>query len=293
MIRIKVPATTANIGPCFDSCGIAVNLYNYFEFDYADKLIITGCDEAYANEDNLVYTSYKAVFEYLNKPLINVSINISGDIPVSRGLGSSSTCIVGGVMGANALLNYPLSEQEVFELCTKIEGHPDNVAPALFGGLIASMMHKNKPYSLAYKVDKSIKLCALIPDFELKTSLARSVLPSSVAYRDAVSNVAYTAISLKAWEEKNYELLKIALKDHLHQPYRSKLIDEYDEVINICEECGYVAAFISGAGPTIMTIYEDDSFISKMEEAVSSLKNKWKVQPLSIEMNGATKGDEK
>ncbi|MBR3840998.1 MAG: homoserine kinase [Erysipelotrichales bacterium] len=287
MIRIEVPATTANIGPCFDTCGIALNIYNSFSFEYADTLLIEGCDEAYANENNLVFTSYKHVFDYLKLPLRNVHIIIQANVPVSRGLGSSSTCIIGGVLGANALLDYPLSKDEIFMLCTEIEGHPDNIAPALFGGLTASLMTDGKPYNVNYDINKDFKFCACIPNFELKTSLARSVLPKEVTYHDAIYNVSRAAVSLKCWETKDYELLSIALDDTLHQPYRSKLIDEYDEIMELSKKAGAIASFISGAGPTIMTIYDNDDYVDTLKSFVKDLHNTWTIMPLKVELNGA------
>lgn len=287
MIRIEVPATTANIGPCFDTCGIALQLYNVFYFEFADTLTIEGCDEAYANENNLVYQSYKAVFDYLKLPLRNVHIRIEANIPVSRGLGSSSTCIIGGVMGANTLLNYPLNEDEIFQLCTKIEGHPDNVAPALFGGLTASMMQDNTAYTVNYDIANDFKFLACIPDFELSTAMARSALPKTIDFKDAVFNISRTAVSLKCWETKNYELLRLSLTDVLHQPYRGKLINEYDSIITLINQSGAEASFISGAGPTIMTIYEDDSYIERLSKNISTLQNNWRLLPLQIEMKGA------
>ena len=287
MIRIEVPATTANIGPCFDTCGIALNIYNSFTFEYSDTLLIDGCDEAYANEDNLVFTSYKRVFDYLKLPLRNVHITIQADIPVSRGLGSSSTCIIGGVLGANALLGNPLSKDEIFMLCTEIEGHPDNIAPALFGGLTASLMMNDKPFNVNYDIHKDFKFCACIPNFELKTSLARSVLPTNIDYHDAIFNISRAAVALKCWETKDYNLLSYALEDRLHQPYRSKLIDEFEDIIKLSKTAGSKASFISGAGPTIMTIYEDDSYIATLTSLVKDLKNEWTILPLQVELNGA------
>ena len=242
---------------------------------------------AYANENNLVYQSYKAVFDYLKLPLRNVHIQIDANIPVSRGLGSSSTCIIGGVMGANALLNYPLNADEIFQLCTKIEGHPDNVAPALFGGLTASMMQDEKAYTINYDIADDFKFLACIPDFELSTAMARSALPKTIAFTDAVFNISRAAISLKCWETKNYELLRLSLTDVLHQPYRGKLINEYDSIITLINQSGAEANFISGAGPTIMTIYEDDSYIERLSKNISTLQNNWRLLPLQIEMKGA------
>ncbi len=287
MIRIEVPATTANIGPCFDSAGIAFNLCNVFYFEACNHLEIEGCDDAYKNEDNLVFVAYKSVFEYAHRELIYPSIKIETHVPVSRGLGSSSTCIIGGVLGANAMLGNPLTHEELFELCTNIEGHPDNVAPALFGGLTASMMVNQKPVSVRYEIHKSLKFAALIPDFELRTSLARSVLPKTIDFADAVFNISRAALSLRAFELGDTKLLQQSLDDHLHQPYRAKLIDEYEHVVALAKEQGALATFISGAGPTIMTLYEDDTYPKMLEKALAACTNKWCVVPLVVDEQGA------
>ena len=140
MIKITVPATTANIGCGFDSLGMALSLYSTFTFDQNDKFVITGCPEKYQNEDNLVITSYKKVFHKLNKEIIPVKLHIESQIPVSRGLGSSASCIVAGIWAANCILNHPLTKEECLTIATEIEGHPDNVAPAIYGNLCASFM---------------------------------------------------------------------------------------------------------------------------------------------------------
>lgn len=293
MITIEVPATTANIGPCFDTAGIAFTLCNRFSFERSESLQIQGCEEAYQNEDNLVFVAYKKVFDYLHKDIIYPSITIETNVPVSRGLGSSSTCIVGGVLGANAILEYPLSNDEIFALCTEIEGHPDNVAPALFGGLTVSMMEDDKPISVSYDIHKSLKFCALIPNFELRTSLARSVLPKTVEFKDAIFNISRVAISLKAWELGDKELLRKSLQDCLHQPYRSELIDEYEQVVTAASNSGAITTFISGAGPTIMSLYEDDAYINRIREAVSGFHNTWTILPLQVDYEGALRRNER
>ena len=290
-IRIEVPATTANLGPCFDTCGIAFQLFNYFTFFPSDKLIIEGCEEKYANESNLVYQSFQSVYEYLHKKTPPIHIVIEANVPVSRGLGSSSTCIVGGILGANKMLGNILSDDEILMLCTKMEGHPDNVAPCLFGGLVASLLEDTAIFHASYPLHKDLRFCAFIPDFELSTSLARSVLPHNISLHDCVTNIAHATLSIKAWETKNYPMLKTCLQDYIHTPYRSKLIHEYDEIHALCDKYAK-AFFISGAGPTLMGIYEDKSFIEIMKKEVEKLHYSWKVLPLEVDYLGAIKRNE-
>ncbi|MEG0823732.1 MAG: homoserine kinase [Erysipelotrichaceae bacterium] len=231
MVTIKVPATSANIGPGFDSLGIALNLYATYSFEeLSTGLVIEGCEERFQNENNLIYVAYKLTMDYLKLPIKGLKLCVSTDVPVSRGLGSSATCVVGGILGANAIANYPLTKEEVLMLATKLEGHPDNVAPAIYGGLTASLMFNDQPYSIKYDISKELHFFAMIPDFETKTSDARKVLPTSVSYHDAIHNASHVAVLMKALETANSELIKLSLDDCLHEPYRKSLIKGYDEV---------------------------------------------------------------
>lgn len=288
MITIKVPATSANLGPGFDSLGIAFKLYSYFTFKKIEHGIrILGCEERYQNENNLVYTSFKKTLEILKYNISGVEITIKSDIPVSRGLGSSAACIVGGVMGANILAGNPLSKDEVFKICNEIEGHPDNIAPAIYGGLTASMVEDGVPYTISYSVNENLFFCAIVPDFKLSTAEARAVLPQEVPYKDAVYNVSRTAVLLKALENGNEFLIKKALSDRLHEIYRNPLISEYEKVRDICEKSGNIALFISGAGPTLMNIAGSRDFQWKIEYEIKNLKNNWTIRPLEVDTKGA------
>ena len=288
MIKVKVPATSANIGPGFDTLGVAFNLYNTYSFEETDRaLIIEGCEEIYQNKDNLVYKAFIETANHLGIKAKGLKINMDTHIPVSRGLGSSSSCIVGGVYGANYLLNGKLSQAEMFEIAAKIEGHPDNVAPAVFGGLTASFMDNGKPYSVRYKIDHRVLFCSLIPNFETSTREARKLLPGQIKYSDAIYNLSRVAVLLKALETGDFELIGYAIQDKLHQPYRKKLIHEYDEVQNICIENGSKAFFISGAGPTLMNIIENDDFVDKIKDKLNRLNYKWQAKILNVDENGA------
>lgn len=290
MITVRVPATTANIGPGFDTLGIAFKLYAYFSFKIMENGVkIKGCDEKYKNESNLVYTSFKKTLEILNYKITGVEIDIKSDIPESRGLGSSAACIVGGVMGANILAGSPLSKDEVFKIANEIEGHPDNIAPAIYGGLRASLVEDEIPYSVRYDIDEKLCFYALIPDFELSTSEARKVLPKMIPYKDAIYNVSRVSVLLKALEKGDEELIKKALEDKLHQQYRSSLIDEYERVKEICEKYGNVGFFISGAGPTLMNLSKDTNFELKIKNEIIGLKNRWEIKCLKTDKEGVVR----
>ena len=288
MITVRVPATSANLGSGFDCFGMALSLYANVSFEKLDSgLVIEGCPEEFRNAQNLVYIAYQATLKQLGLELEGVKIFLDSSIPIARGLGSSAALLVAGVMGANAMHGSPLSKQACFTLCTTLEGHPDNVAPAIFGGCVASVLNHQVPIAVPFNVHPSLKILALIPDFQLSTKQARDVLPMSVSITDAVFNLSRTAILGKALESGDHELLRIASKDKIHQPYRKYLIPDYDAIVSLCKSNGTIAIFLSGAGPTMLCLYADDSFADKMKTSLVNLKAKWELLPLEIDMHGA------
>ncbi|MDY0235601.1 MAG: homoserine kinase [Gudongella sp.] len=246
MIQINVPATSANLGAGFDTLGIALNRYNKFYIKEIEKV-------DFINE-NLVYKSYRKVFEILDKPIVEVEIIIDTDIPLSRGLGSSAACIVGGVMGANEILGNLLSKEEILEISTMIETHPDNVAPAIYGGMVTSVMEGDKVYYCQIPIKNKLEFIALVPDFKLSTKMARGVLPEIIPYKDGVFNVGRVGLLLGALTTGRDDLLKHAFKDKLHQPYRGDLIPGFNEIMDFANYSGALGCYLSGAGPTIMCI---------------------------------------
>ncbi|WIF96135.1 homoserine kinase [Caminicella sporogenes] len=289
MIKVRVPATTANVGPGFDCLGIALNLYNNFYFEEIEEgLKIEGTDREFQNEDNLVFQSMKKTFDKIGYKYKGIKILIEDNIPISRGLGSSAACIVGGVVGANRLAGDVLSKEELLKIATEIEGHPDNVAPALFGGMTAAIYENGKVYFSKINITEGLKFYALVPNFRLSTEKARSVLPQNIPYKDGVYNVGRTALLISSLVNGEFHLLREACKDKLHQNYRGKLIDDYDEIIKICEDIGVVGVFLSGAGPTIMALDKEGVYIKeKFEREFSRLNATWKVYELSIDFYGA------
>lgn len=289
MIKVKVPATSANLGPGFDALGLSLNLYNTFIFQEIEKgLEIIGGDKAFANEKNLVYRGMLKTFERVGYSPKGIKIHMELQIPISRGLGSSAACILGGVVGANYLAGDPLSKEEILELATEIEGHPDNIAPAFLGGLVVSIMEGKKVIYDKVKVQNGIKFVALIPNFTLSTAEARRVLPKDIPYGDGVHNISRVALLLSALSNGSFELLKYAVKDTLHQPYRGRLIPNYFNIVSKSEALGCLGVYLSGAGPTIMTIiHEDDnSFIQEIKNYLKSLDNTWSIKELQIDLAG-------
>ena len=287
---VRVPATTANLGPGFDSVGCAFTLYNTLTFSLCGEgLTFSGCDEKYANEDNLAYVAFKDVYTYLKKdiPCVNVSFD-EILVPVSRGLGSSAALIVAGAVAANHFLSNALSKEEILKICNNIEGHPDNLSPAIYGGLTASLTNDGVPYSLSYKIHPSLKFVALVPDFELLTSLSRSVLPKEIPFKDAVFNSSHLAVLLKALETGDKKLISIALDDKLHQPYRRNLIDGYDTAEKLALELGAISFCLSGAGPTCLCITDSDTFADSISKALKENNLNWQVLSLPVDTLGAT-----
>ena len=288
MCTVRVPATTANIGPGFDSMGCALALYNYITCKVlpAGKLVITGCPEPYQNEENLAVQGYRAVLSRLGLPNEGLSLNIRAEIPVCRGLGSSAALIAGGAAAANLLHGSPLPPAELLEVTNEIEGHPDNLAPAIYGGLTASLVEDGKPRTVKLPLSPTLRWVAAIPDFELSTHLARAVLPKEVAFVDAVYNASHVAVLVGALGRGDRELIAMALRDRLHQPYRESLIPEYGKVKAAAEQCGAIAFCISGAGPTLLALTDEASFAAQFAEKCKRLEHRWNIMELAVDTEG-------
>lgn len=264
-VIIKAPASTANLGSGFDAMGIALDLCNTVELEEWDRLVITSADdsETPADETNLVYQTVRDVYELCGKPLPGLKITQSSPIPQARGLGSSSACIAAGIAGANRLLGAPLSRQELLELGCKIEGHPDNVAPAMLGGFVTSVMENGHVYTICKPVSEALNFCAFVPDFPLLTAKARAALPKTVPHKDAVYNLSRAAFMAAAFCENRPDCFAVGAGDRLHQPYRMELIPGAQQLFDRLPALGAKAVFISGAGPTIMAVTEkgDRAFV--------------------------------
>ena len=287
-VTIRVPATTANLGPGYDAFGCALNLYTDVTFEETDcGLEITGCDEEYTGPDNLAYTSYCAVLASLNEELRGVKIHIESNIPICRGLGSSAALLVAGAMGANILRGNKLSTQGLLNITNAMEGHPDNLAPAFYGGLTASMVDNGLPITVNFPLHPDWEFLALVPDFDLPTTLARSVLPEQLSRADAVYNIAHGALVLKALELGDERLLRNAMQDRLHQNYRKHLVKDYEQIEALVRTTG--AAFcLSGAGPTLLCITLNDRLEEKLAQKLDSITSaNWKMLPLHVDFQGA------
>ena len=259
IFEVSVPATTANIGAGFDCLGAALSLYNHFEFSLADRLTITasgeGADKVERDETNLVYQAIAKFYQHIDRPIPAIALHTDTKIPLSRGLGSSATAIVGGLVGANLLAGSPLDRTMLLDLAIAMEGHPDNVAPAMLGGcqLMASNQSGGWEYcDLTWPQDVAIAVA--IPDFELSTAKARQVLPKQFSMADAVFNASHLALLTHGIQSGNVSWIKAGLQDRLHQPYRQSLITGMVEVQSAAIAAGAYGLVISGAGPTLLSL---------------------------------------
>ena len=296
-VTVKVPATTANLGSGFDCLGAALTLYNQFRFSLSPRevlqIVATGAeaDRVATDASNLVYQSFTKLYDHLGKTPPPVRIEIAMDVPLARGLGSSATAIVGGLLGANQLAGSPLSQEEVMQLAIALEGHPDNVVPALMGGCRLAASGIDRDWEICdVPWDQSVVSIVAIPDFELSTAEARRVLPTQYTRADAIFNAAHLGLLLRGLETGRSDWLRSALQDRIHQPYRQALIQGYESVQSAALAAGAYGMVISGAGPTLLTLADP----AHAEVVRSAMSSAWaeqgvnaQVELLQIDKQGA------
>ena len=294
---IVVPATTANLGVGFDCIGAALTMANQFQFtsvqsDRKLEITVEG-KEAYKvkkDEANLIYQSFLKLYQKIEQTPPNIKIDIKLNVPLSRGLGSSATAIVGGLLGANHLAGNPLNKDEIMAMAISIEGHPDNVVPALLGNCQLSVADKNGWQISSIPWHQEIIPIVAIPNFELSTEEARSVLPKTYSRSDAIFNVSRMGLLLRGLATNNPGWLTTALTDKIHQPYRQQLIVGYRELHSAAIDAGAYGMVISGAGPTLLSLTNSD----RVQQVIDSMSQTWSklgidtdVRSLSIDTIGA------
>jgi homoserine kinase len=293
---IRVPATTANLGAGFDCIGAALSLYNEFtltEIDAPDLVIaVRGLEAARVNTDatNLAYQAFLKLYQRIDRTPPVIQLEIKLGVPLARGLGSSATAIVGGLLGANILAGAPLSAAEVMQLAIEMEGHPDNVVPALIGGCRLAATAATGWAIADIPWHSSIAVVVAIPDFELSTEAARSVLPNEYSRADAIFNTAHFGLLVRGLETGNAEWLTAALTDRIHQPYRQRLIPGYHDLSQAVIAAGGYGMVISGAGPTLLalsTIERAPAIAQAMSAAWAAHQIEVQAQPLAIDLQGA------
>ena len=263
MIRISVPATSANCSVGFDTMGLALDWRGMFLFEQADSLRITGCPEAYAGEDNLIWRAYLTGCEAGGFSPDPLHIHIESDIPFARGLGSSATCIVAGLAAAWEVHGQPAPRHEIMALAAGMEGHPDNVAPAIFGNLCTTVMDRDQAVMCA--TDMSLwHALAIVPENEVSTAEARKVLPATVSLKEAALQAGRAALFVQGLERGDQQLVCAVCQDVLHEPWRKALIPQYSRLKDACE-ANVVPLWISGSGSTMLAISRDRSQLESMQ----------------------------
>lgn len=257
-VTVRVPGTSANCGPGFDAIGIACNLYNELTLtlDKKERLSIeiegNGKASIPLDDSNIVWKAIQYLLKRARMEYQGAKIRMVNRIPLASGLGSSAAAIVAGLAAANAAVGSVFDRQQIFQMATEIEGHPDNVAPAVFGGVTLSVLQQGRAECLSFVPDKRLSLVVVVPGFDLSTKVARKALPQTVPLSDAVYNVGRAALLAGALARGEYEYLRSALLDRLHQPYRKHLIPGMYEVFKAALQNGAYGAVLSGAGPCLL-----------------------------------------
>ncbi len=286
MVTLRLPASSANLGPGFDCLGIGLSLYLRCQAQALPEgaLEISGCPAKYQGANNLIYQSFLKTLNAIGHAPMGVNLRVDSDIPAARGLGSSAAAIACGVAAAFALSGQTPDKDSVFRLTAQLEGHGDNAAAAVYGGLRAAMQQGESYRAAAFPLHTNWRFTALVPPFELSTKAARAALPSHVPYGDAVFNVGRSVMVLKALEDGDMDLLQTALHDKLHQPYRLPLIDNGREVMQAAQRL-CAAVYVSGAGPTLMCVHQQESLHHTL---ASVLPEGWHALPLTADNQGLT-----
>ena len=280
-IRIRVPGTTANLGPGFDCLGLALNIYNTFIFEENFQWEFINFENKYANENNLVVRSMKKVYEIAKKPMRPFIIEIKEEVPISRGLGSSATCIIAGIMAANFFLDEVLSLDDIIKLATEIEGHPDNIAPAILGSLVSSV-NSESIITVKHDISSNLLFTALIPDFALSTKEAREVLPQELSYHKAIYNMSRAINIPYALKEGDLVMLYHLLTDKMHEPFRMPLIKDASVFQEFAHE-RQIPFCLSGSGSTLLMISKEnlENELKKID-----VSTKWRFVTLKPDNSG-------
>lgn len=294
-VKVRAPATTANLGAGFDSLGAALKLYNYVEAEETDSgLFIEYTDPASAflptDEKNLVYKSMKYLFDAAGYRSCGLKLRLENNIPVTRGLGSSSACIVGGLIAANELCGKPFSKRELMCMAAKLEGHSDNSTAALAGGFTISVYENEDIFYYSHPVGEDLKFVLLIPDYAVTTKKARGTLPGQYSLRDVSFNISHAALTVAAILSGEYENLLCAVDDRIHEPYRKTFIEGYQKIHNRLKSYGALGTYISGSGPTMISLVEGDDaegFMADMQEYMKKSHPTWQIMLAEVDNEGA------
>ncbi|HEY2491847.1 MAG TPA: homoserine kinase [Paenibacillus sp.] len=259
-VRVRLPASTANLGPGFDTLGMALSLYAWIEMKVSEqtKFHFYGDEMKDISEDktNLVYQVAQMVFDEAGVQIPEIEISMYSEIPLTRGLGSSASAIVGGMAAANALIGSPLSNDKLFDMAAGLEKHPDNVGASLFGGIITAIWDGTHADYIRMEPHEELEVLVVIPEFQLSTSAAREVLPEQISREDAVYNISRSSLLVAALSNGRFDLLGPSMSDRLHQPYRASLVPGMSMILRDAHLYGALGIALSGAGPTLLALVD-------------------------------------
>ena len=265
-VEVRAPATTANLGPGYDCLGMALDLWNRITVETQDgigeplvEVVGEGAGELAADAENLTYRAMAFLYSEADEELPPLRMRCENTIPLSRGLGSSAAAISGGLVAANSLLGDPFSPNDLLEMAATIEGHPDNVAAAVHGGLQLVVLDDQQLYTAAINVPEDLQAVLFIPDRRIATVDARRVLPAEVSVADAVYNMSRAALLVAGMQSNHPEYLSIATQDRLHQPYRQSIFPPMKVIFEAARNAGALGVFLSGSGSTILSLTKDRS----------------------------------
>ena len=292
-IKVTVPASAANLGPGFDTLGLALSLYNEILLEEDDRVTVMiegeGAHSLDRSRENVVVRGALAVYETAGRPFRGLNVSMKNQIPPSRGLGSSAAAWLGGIIGANALLGAPLEAEEVLTLAARKEGHPDNVAAAFLGGLTVSCWNDDRVEAVKLSVSSTLSWVVFVPEVTGSTAEARAILPERVSRADAVFNVSRACLLLAALERGRVDLLPLAMDDRLHQPYRRRLFPWMDAVMAAARAAGALGSVLSGAGPSILSVVNGnpEPVRRAINDALPSLCLAGKAEVIAVDQVGA------
>ncbi|WP_088226472.1 homoserine kinase [Desulfosporosinus sp. FKB] len=273
---VKIPATSANLGPGFDCLGLALQLYNSIKIDVNRpfQISLTGTykEGISTDESNLVWQTMCHLWEQINYPIPTIALTLENHIPPARGLGSSSAAIVGGLVAANILAGAPLAKLELLQMANTLEGHPDNVTPALYGGITLAVSTDDGVLPRVLGQGANLKAVVLIPNLRLKTEKARGILPPEVSRQEAVFNISHAGLLIDAFIREDYLLLKEGMRDMLHQNKRSVLIPGMFETLKAAEQAGAYGTALSGSGPTLIALIPESSQNAVCQSMLTTMK---------------------
>ncbi|MBO4360810.1 MAG: threonine synthase, partial [Eubacteriaceae bacterium] len=287
-VTVRVSASSANVGPGFDTLAIAMGLYNTFEVSISQEGILEGFEGDFPYDECYFVQAFELACRQCGKTSPKLKVRMESSVPSSRGLGSSATLYIAGIEAANELMGLSLSRADILRMASVLEGHADNAAAAVYGGLTAALIDEDGAATAQQlSLNEKYRFLAFIPDIRISTEESRSILPKNYDRADAVFNVTHLASLIAALQNGDEKMLSLSLRDRIHQPYRLPLITGYDKVKAFCEDNG-AAFYLSGSGPTLMAVYTDGLFPEKAREFASTLEGNWRCLTLDVDRQGVT-----